>query len=88
MKFGIFPSKFELEIIWHFKRHGKFRELEVLAQCPLCAGSGVPDHRVLYFICKCGDPFFCHLNNMSEDRETFPTGKIDVTKANWSKMFE
>jgi len=65
-------SKLDLEVIYHFKKHGKFLEGEILAMCPLCK----EDHRVLYFKCKCGDPFFCHLNKESNNYEKFPTGKV------------
>ncbi len=80
--FGV--TKLDLEIISHFKRHGKFIQAEILARCPLCK----EDHRVLFFVCKCGDPFFTHLQNAENNFELLPTGKLDLTKANWSKMFE
>lgn len=55
--FGI--SKLDIEIIHHFKKHGKMINAEVLVHCPICN----KDHKVLFFNCKCGDRFFLHLNN-------------------------
>jgi len=69
--FGI--TKLDIEIMQHFKKHGPFLEPEVLARCPVCN----KDHRVFYFKCKCGDPFFCHLNNQEKDFEKWPTGKFN-----------
>lgn len=76
--FGL--SKLDIEILIHFKQHGKFHDPEVLAHCPICN----EDHRVFYFRCNCGDVFFCHLNKESNNYDLFPTGK-------WTKggaMFE
>jgi len=79
----------DLEMAFHFKAHGKFVDSEILAQCPICRShKKESSHRVIYFKCKCGDPFFVHLQSEQENYELFPTGKIDVSKGNWSKMFE
>jgi len=69
--FGI--SKLDVEIVSHRRKHGAFINPEVLARCPICN----KDHRVFYFECKCGDPFFCHLNNEEKNFEKWPTGKFD-----------
>jgi len=85
--FGV--TKLDLEVINHKIKHGKFIDGEILAQCPICRSlSKEYSHRVLYFKCKCGDPFFIHLQNQEGNYEAFPTGKIDVTKGNWSKFLE
>lgn len=85
--FGI--TKMDLEMGFHFKRDGKFEDAEILAQCPICRSlNKESSHRVLYFKCKCGDPFFLHLQSQEGNFEIFPTGKLDVTKGNWNKMFE
>ena len=64
-------TKLDLEIIWHYKKHGPMLEPEVLAKCPICK----EEHRVFYFKCSCGDPFFCHLNNQENNYDAYPTGK-------------
>ena len=85
--FGI--TKMDLEMAFHFKRDGKFVDAEILVQCPICRKLGKEsEHRVLFFKCKCGDPFFVHLQKEQNNQELFPTGKVDVKKGNWSMMFE
>lgn len=84
--FGI--TKLDIEIGIHFKKHGKFHDAEVLAQCPICRSlDKESSHRVLTFVCNCGDPFFCHLQNEENNFDKFPTGKIEI-KGNWEKMFQ
>lgn len=69
MLFGV--TKMDLEIAYHYKKHGKMLNPEVLARCPICN----EDHRVFHFMCSCGDPFFCHLQNQENDHKKWPTGK-------------
>ena len=64
--FGV--SKLDLEIMSHRGKHGPLLDPEVLAHCPICNA----EHKVLHFMCSCGDPFFCHLNNMENQ---FQIGK-------------
>jgi len=79
----------DIDIISHRKRHGLFIDGEILAQCPICKSlEKESSHRVLYMKCKCGDPFFIHLQSEEGNFVSFPTGKIDVTKGNWSKLLE
>jgi len=68
--FGI--TKLEVEISYHYRKHGPMLEPEVLARCPICSKD--QDHRVFYFKCSCGDPFFCHLQNEGDNYEKWPTG--------------
>ena len=67
--FGV--TKLDTEIMWHRAKHGPMLEPEVLARCPICKA----DHRIFYFKCSCGDPFFCHLQNEEKDLKKWPTGK-------------
>jgi len=72
--FGI--TKLDLVIASHYKRHGPMLNPEVLAQCPICKKlDKISDHRVFFFECSCGDPFFCHLQNQEKNFEKYPTGK-------------